>query len=618
MLRSPRVHGATSPSALRSAPPLGVRIEGGVARARVVAPDARRVEVVVEGLPAPIALEPEDGGTFAGALPGVRAGARYRFRLDGGEPLKDPASRSQPDGVDGPSEVVDLAFPWTDDGWPGLAADRLVVYEAHVGAATTEGTFDALARRLPELRALGFTAIELLPVASFPGRRNWGYDGVDLFAPAASYGGPAGLARFVDAAHAAGLGVILDVVYNHLGPHGNVLPRYVRSCFSERHGTPWGPALDFDGPGAAAMRALVLENVAMWTRDYHVDGLRLDATDAIVDTSTPHLLAEIGEVAREAASPRRAVVIAEDARNDARIVAPIDRGGLGLDGVWADDLHHAVRRALTDERTGFAVDYDGSAAELARVLERGWLYEGRRSRRTGRPRGTPARDVPPERIVVSLQNHDQVGNRPGSRRLSADVSPAALRAATALLLLSPFTPLVFMGQEYGASMPFPFFTEHPRPLGRRVARARRREIASFLGGSPRAVPSSQAPATFAMAKLDDRERAEPPHAALLALHRELLALRAGHPALAHRARGSFSARAVGRNAIVLERRGERGERALVVVGLRGRVRVPVGARANVVLSTEAPRFGGRGGGVALASGSLFLLGPCACLVEVEP
>jgi maltooligosyltrehalose trehalohydrolase len=598
-----------------------VRLAPDGALARVWAPDHEAVEIVLygpEGSPErALALAARPGGWFEGFVQGARAGDRYRFRLDGGEPLADPCSRDQPEGVHGPSAIDDPAFGWTDAEWPGLGVEDLVLYEVHVGTATPEGTFDALVPRLAGLRVLGVTAVELLPVASFPGRRNWGYDGVDLFAPAAIYGGPAGLRRLVDAAHAAGLGVVLDVVYNHLGPDGNVLPRYARGYFTERHATPWGAAPDFDGPSSGPVRELVLENVATWIRDYHVDGLRLDATDTLHDDSAPHLLECIGERARQAAGGRRVAVIAEDARNDGRIVRSRDQGGFGLDGVWADDLHNVVRRAFTGELPLFDVDFAGTTAELAAVLERGWLFEGQRSRRTGEARGTPAAGVAPASIVCSIQNHDQVGARPGSRRISVEVSPAAYRAMSALLLVSPFTPLLFMGQEWGATMPFPFFTDHPQPLGRRVARARRRELASLLGCPPRAIPSSQAPSTFASARLDWAERERPGHAATLALYRELLALRRAHPALRRRDRASFRARPAGRTGVVLERRGPNGERLLAVVGVRGRVDAEVGPGARVVLCTEEARFGGRGAGVALTSGRLRFLAPAACLVEVS-
>jgi maltooligosyltrehalose trehalohydrolase len=455
----------------------------------------------------------------------VGPGDRYRYRLDGAGPFPDPASRSQPLGVHGPSQVVDPgAFRWSDGAWGGADLASLVIYELHVGTFTPEGTFAAAARHLPEVADLGATAVELLPVADFPGERNWGYDGVALFAPARCYGAPDDLRALVDRAHGVGLSVILDVVYNHLGPDGNYLRTFSRDCFA-RGGTPWGEGLDLGCDGA---RELVVENALHWIAEYHVDGLRLDSTHALRDRRPRHLLAELAERAHGAAG-RRAILIAEDDRNLARIVRAEAEGGYGLDAVVADDFHHQLRRRLTGDRGGHYGDFAGSTGDLAETIRAGWLYRGQVAPSTGRPRGTDPSGIPRERFVFSLQNHDHVGNRALGDRLHHRLDPAAWRAALAVLLLSPETPLLFMGQEWAASAPFLFFTDHREDLGRRIAEGRRREFAAFDTfrdpASRALIPDPQDRATFERSRLDRAEREREPHAAVLRLHRALLRLR---------------------------------------------------------------------------------------------
>jgi maltooligosyltrehalose trehalohydrolase len=521
--------------------------------------------------------------------------------------------------VHGPSEVVVPDFAWTDAAWKGPDPEAQVLYEVHVGTATPEGTFEALIPRLRSLKELGVTTVELMPLASFPGTRNWGYDGVDLFAPQASYGGPEGLRRLVDAAHAEGLAVLIDAVYNHYGPDGNYLRCYSPHYFTGRHHTPWGEAVNYDGEGSAVVRALVLSNVEMWIRDYHADGLRLDAAHALLDDGSPHLLAEIAGRARAAAPGRRVVVIAEDERNDTRLVRPPAGGGAGggygLDGVWADDFHHQLRRAFAGDSEGYYRDYTGSAEDIARTLRQGWFYEGQPSQVHGHPRGTPASAAEPWQLVHCIQNHDQVGNRAHGERLGADVSPAAFRAMSALLLLSPYTPLLFMGQEWNASTPFLYFTDHNAELGKQVTEGRRKEFAGFARFSGDSVPDPQAVETFTHSKLDWSEAGKPEHAGVLALYRELLRLRATDPCLKEHRRGHFDARAVGPHALVLERKGPRG--ALhVLVNVKGTLthRLPAGAEA--VLWTESPRFGGTSSEAPLRSGEVRLEGPSAVVVRV--
>jgi maltooligosyltrehalose trehalohydrolase len=596
---------------------------GAEARFRVWAPEHARVDLVLyradRSIRATLPMRRERGGYFTTTAPiPRRSRLLYAFRVDDQGPFPDPCSGSQPFGVHGPSELVDrdLDFAWTDASFPGIALEDLVLYEAHVGAATPEGTFEALIPHLGHLVALGVTALELMPVAAFPGRWNWGYDGVSLRAPAAVYGGPRGLMRLVDAAHARGLAVILDVVYNHLGPDGNYLRGFSSRYFTSRHHTPWGEAINVDGHGAEPVRELLLGSAAMWIERYHLDGLRLDATHAIEDTRPVHLLCELGARVRAAGGARRTVVIAEDERNEASLMAPPHAGGLGLDAVWADDLHYQLGLAFAGDHGIFAEDFTASTAEIAATLERGWHYEGQVSPRLGRPRGTKAEGVAAPQIVTFIQNHDQVGNRPRGDRLAKRVTPAAFRAMSALLLLAPYTPLIFMGQEWNATSPFYYFTDHHGDLGRQVSEGRRRELgASGLPGAME-TPDPQAESTFHRSRLDWSERDHPAHAGVLTLYRELLRLRASHPALRERSRGSFASRPLGDDALLLDRCG--GGRCLtVLVNVRGRLAHGVGRRHRVVLSTEEPRFGGHSA-PSLRGGIAHLDGPSVVVLEDHP
>ncbi len=601
-------------------PPLGAWSEPGRLCWRVWAPGHERVELVLfgaDGKPGqklPMRSEGTQGGYFYAELPGGSPGQLYKLEVDGLGPFPDPWSRAQPQGVHGPSQVVTADFAWTDAGWQGRRADSLVIYEVHVGTATPEGTFEALIPRLSALRALGVNTLELMPLASFPGKHNWGYDGVQLYAPTQAYGGPEGLRRLVDAAHGAGLAVLIDAVYNHFGPDGNYLGCYSPPYFTGRHHTPWGDAVNYDGEQSAPVRELVLRNVEMWIRDYHADGLRLDAAHAIIDDGEPHLLLEIVERARAAGQGREVVIIAEDERNEQRLVTPRAQQGLGLDGVWADDFHHQLRRAFAGDSEGYYQDYTGSAEDLAATLRKGWFYEGQRSKNLGHARGTPAAGVEPFRFVHCIQNHDQVGNRADGARLGQHVSPAAYRAMSALLLLSPYTPLLFMGQEWNASTPFLYFTQHNEGLGRLVTEGRRKEFAGFEGFAGAEVPDPQAEETFQRSVLRWEEAQRPPHAGVLALYRELLRLRAEEPTLQARGRDSFEARAVGSTGVLLERRAG-SERLTVLVNIQGTLEslAPPGARP--VLWSEDPRFGGGVDEAPLREGRARLAGPSALVLR---
>ncbi|HSA57487.1 MAG TPA: malto-oligosyltrehalose trehalohydrolase [Gemmatimonadaceae bacterium] len=584
-------------------PTLGTWLEGDAVHTRVWAPTRRKVEVVLErpGAPVRVPLEPRDDGHFAGVLPGARAGDRYRVAPDDAGPFPDPASRFQPDGVHGSSEIIDpRAFRWTDHAWSPPSAADLVVYELHVGTFSPAGTFDGVRGRLPWLAELGITAIELMPVADFPGRWNWGYDGVSLFAPARAYGRPDDLRAVVDAAHAHGIAVLLDVVYNHLGPDGAYLAAVSPRVFTKRHRTPWGDAINFDGDGSAALRSYFIANALHWIREYHIDGLRLDATHAIVDDSPRHFLAEFAERVRAGAG-RPVMLVAEDHRNLDTIVRAPETGGWGFDGTWSDDFHHEVRRHLTGDGDGYFVDFTGRAEDLATTIRRGWFFSGQFAEYFGEPRGTDPTGLPPRAFTIFTQNHDQVGNRAYGERLHHDVDDATWRAVSVLLLAAPETPLLFMGQEWAASTPFRYFTDHNEELGRLVTEGRRREFSRFRAfSSPEArnrIPDPQAPATFESSRLKWEETKQGKPAATLRLYRALLALRRSDPLL-HRAdwRG-FAARALDEDTLWLERRLD-DQALLVVVRTRGSGDVVLNDEDSesrksdwkVVLTTEDPEF----------------------------
>ncbi len=536
------------------------------------------------------------------------------YRLDRGQSYPDPASRFQPEGVHGPSEVIDpLAFQWTDDTWSGLARDNLIVYELHVGAYTPEGTFAALTGELAELARLGVTAIELMPVADFAGRWNWGYDGVDWWAPSRAYGRPEELRRLVDEAHGLGLGVILDVVYNHFGPDGAYWRTFSEDYFTERHKTPWGDAINYDGPNSQSVREFVLQNASHWMREYHIDGLRLDATHAIVDDSPTHLLADLATRVRAAAAPRQAILIAEDERNDVRIIRPKEDGGYGLDAVWADDFHHAVRVFLTGERESYYANYAGSTEEIAQGIAEGFIYQGQISPETGEPRGTRVTDEPGSAFVFCTQNHDQVGNRPFGERLNHQIESGRCAVAAALILFSPETPMLFMGQEFAASTPFLFFTDFNPELGRLVTEGRRSEFAGFRAFADPdmrdSIPDPQEEATFLASKLDLTERRT--NAPVYRLYQELLSLRNGDPVLRNGGRAATRAVAVGAQIVVVHRWCGTAHRVLVanlgaatnlpVDETPGLQDVPV-AHWQLLLSTADPQFSGSGREAGLCGG----------------
>ncbi|MBW3643751.1 MAG: malto-oligosyltrehalose trehalohydrolase [Actinobacteria bacterium] len=498
---------------------------------RVWAPRADQVDIDISGRRIP--MREVAGGWHEVQVADAGAGTDYAFVLDRSDPLPDPRSGSQPHGVHGRSRLIDhSSFAWSDDAWRGFYLPSAVLYELHVGTFSPEGTFDGVIERLDHLVDLGVTAVELLPVAEFPGARNWGYDGVALFAPHHGYGGPEGLKRLVDACHARGLGVVLDVVYNHLGPEGNYLERF-GPYFTSFYATPWGQAVNFDQRGSDEVRRFVIDNALGWLRDYHIDGLRLDAVHAIVDTSATHVLEQLAtEVAELAASENRQLwLVAESDLNDPRVVRPRDVGGYGINAQWSDDFHHALHTVLTAEDLGYYADF-GSLADLATALESAWVYAGRWSASRGRAHGRPPGGLPGWCFLGYLQNHDQVGNRAVGDRMSATVSIPRLKVGAALYLTAPFVPMIFQGEEWAASSPFQYFTSHEDPeLGRLVRQGRRSEFAAF-GWAAEQVPDPQDPSTFERSKLNWRELDTPPHAEVLAWYCRLVALRRSTSGLA--------------------------------------------------------------------------------------
>lgn len=547
-----------------------------------------------------VELHPCGNGYFEAIDSLGRAGDIYKYRLaDRGE-FPDPASRFQPFGVHGASVVVDArAFRWTADAWVIPALTELVIYELHLGTFTAEGTFLAAIEKLNYLRELGITAIQLMPVADFPGERNWGYDGVMLYAPARAYGTPEELRALVDAAHGHGLAIILDVVYNHLGPDGNYLGTYHHGYFHAAHKTPWGAAFDF---ARVPVRDFFIENAPYWMREFHIDGFRLDATHAIVDSSDRHVLCEIAEGVHEMGG----FAIAEDERNEPNLLLSPALGGLGFDACWADDFHHVVRVMLSGEREGYYRNFLGEPHELAQTLEHGWLFRGQRQLSDGKPRGGDPTALAPQQFIYCISNHDQTGNRAFGERLGQVANAAAYRAASALLCLAPQTPMLFMGQEWSASTPFQFFTDHHADLGEKVTEGRRwefRHFAAFTEPLAREkIPNPQTAETFTNSKLRWDELEVPRHAAVMRLYRACLELRRGDDILRQRTRGAWRVQELEDGIIAIVFGLEQKQRALLLVDLLGShampqiegnlLACPPGGKWRKILSTNEARFGG--------------------------
>ncbi len=628
------MHPVGNPSSWRRLPVGAELAPGGGVHFRVWAPDRKLVRVLMEGspphlervgpppeteplrAPAParagriIELERDDEGYFAGIDMEASAGSCYRFLLDDDpQPYPDPASRWQPRGPHGESCVVEpAAYRWRDDAWNGVALQGQVIYELHIGTFTPEGNWASAARELPALAELGVTVLEVLPVADFPGLFGWGYDGVNWFAPTRLYGTPDDFRRFVDAAHAAGLGVILDVVYNHFGPDGNYLAPFSAHYVTHRHATDWGDAINFDGEQSAPVREFVIANARYWIDEFHLDGLRLDATQSMVDDSTPHIVSDLVHGARTAAGERQIIVVAENEPQDAWLARPRQTGGGGVDALWNDDFHHSAHVAMTGNSEGYFSAYRGKPQEFVSMAKYGWLYQGQFYSWHGETRGSAAFDLPAAQFVNFIQNHDQISNNGPGRRAHELTSPGRLRAMTALTLLSPQTPMLFQGQEFNSSARFAYFADHGAELSQKVAVGRREFLAQFatlaLPEIQATLPDPSDPATFANAKLDPGERQT--HAECYDLHRDLLRLRREDGVLGA-AHGAANGRLVdgavlADAAFVLRFSTPHGDDRLLIINLGGTLRLevlpepllapPEGHTWGVVWSSESPRYGG--------------------------
>lgn len=580
-------------------PNLGaVYLGGGRCRFRVWAPSLQKVDV---HLAAPrerlVAMKADRWGYHESVVDDVEPGVLYWYRLDDNTDRPDPASRSQPQGVHGPSEVVDSQFDWHDAPWRGLPLPEYLIYELHVGTFTPEGTFEAAIGALDGLSHLGVTAIELMPVAQFPGTRNWGYDGAYPYAVQNSYGGPQGLKRLVDECHQRGLAVVLDVVYNHVGPEGNYLGDFA-PYFTSRYRTPWGAALNFDGPRSDEVRRFFIENALHWVTEYHVDALRLDALHAILDISARPFIAELATDVHQQAErlQRQVYLIGESAANEARLIRPPQSGGYGLDSQWNEDFHHSLHALLSGEAFGYYQDF-GEVHHLAKAFREGFVYSGEYSAYCQRRHGSSSRDIPAPRFVVFAQNHDQVGNRMNGERLAQLVSPEALKVAAGAVLLSPFVPLLFMGEEYGETAPFRYFVSHSDPqLVESVQRGRREEFAAFQWhGEP---PDPQDEKTFLDSKTDSKLRCQGDHLLLLDFYRELIRLRKTTPALAHLSKENLEVAAHDAAKTLFLRRWSEDSEAVIVFNFadaptRSAFPVPRG-RWHRLLDSAEERWGGGG------------------------
>jgi maltooligosyltrehalose trehalohydrolase len=611
--------------------PVGAEVapQGGV-HFRVWAPRRRRVEVVLHaGEPVAVALRPEREGYYSAHVAVAAPGTLYRYRLDGEPDLyPDPASRFQPEGPHGPSQVIDPgSFHWTDREWPGIRLPGQVIYEMHIGTFTPEGTWQAAEQKLAHLASTGVTVLEVMPVADFPGRFGWGYDGVNLFAPTRLYGTPDDFRRFVDQAHRLGLGVILDVVYNHVGPDGNYLKQFANDYFTDRYRTDWGEAINFDGKNAGPVRQFFVANAGYWIEEFHLDGLRLDATQHIYDASPDHLLRDITRRVREAAGRRATMLVAENEPQDVKLARPLSEGGYGIDGLWNDDFHHTARVAVTGRNEAYYGDYLGTPQELISALKWGYLYQGQHYLWQKKPRGTPALRLAPASFVLFIQNHDQIANSARGQRLELLTSPGRYRTMTALLLLAPGTPMLFQGQEFAASSPFVFFADHAPELAQLVRKGR----AQFLGQFPNVadpamralLPHPDAPQTFEACKLRWEECDR--HAEARALHQDLLRLRREDPVFRLQRAGMVDGAVLGPQAFVLRYFGDAGEDRLLAINL-GRdldlrpspeplLAPPDAGPWEVLWSSEHPRYGGDGTPLLNRDGPWRLPGEAAIVLK---
>lgn len=611
---------------------LGAVRVNGTSAFRVWAPQARQVEVVFDEGAKTLALTREHGGYFSGAT--SESSRLYQYRVDGTGPWPDPCSRFQPQGVHGPSQIVTPdAFEWTDAKWRGVGIEGQVIYEMHIGTFTAEGTFDAAIRKLEHLRDLGVTVLEVMPVVECPGRWNWGYDGVQLFAPSHNYGDHEAFKRFVDRTHALGLAVILDVVYNHLGPDGNYLECFSPHYFSQRHKTDWGEPFNLDEAHNQGARDFVIGNACYWIREFHLDGFRLDATQSIFDASPTHLLGELTQRARAAAHPRQIIIIAENEPQCSEHLLPTEAGGFGIDAMWNDDFHHSARVALTGSRDGYFHDYSGRSQEFLSCIRRGFLYQGQWYAWQKKPRGSPFRARGAEACVIFLQNHDQVGNTFTGARLQANCAPPRYRALTALTLLAPQTPLLFMGQEFGATTPFTFFADHTEKLSKQVHAGRREFVGQFDAyAEPRAqalIPDPSDERTFLDSKLDWDECER--NVAAVTFHRDLLRIRASDPVISRQNVAAIDGATLSEHALVLRWfDADHGDRLLLVnlgreitsESIAEPLLAPSrGSGWRLSWSSESPCYGGQGTFEPVADhgrGAWRIQAQCAALLIAAP
>jgi maltooligosyltrehalose trehalohydrolase len=570
-----------------------------------------------------VELEPEPDGYFSGYSAEARAGDLYRFSVNGERSLlPDPASRFQPEGPLGPSMIVEPGvYRWRDARWPGVRIKGQVFYEMHVGTFTPEGTWKSASRELAELKELGITILEIMPIHDFCGRYGWGYDGVDFFSPTRLYGGPDDFRAFVDEAHAAGLGVILDVVYNHAGPAGNFLKHFSESYFTDRYATEWGEAINFDGPGSGPVREFFVANAGYWIEEFHLDGLRLDATQNIYDSSNRHILAEIAGRVREAAGGRSTVLVAENEPQDTRLIRPPDDGGYGIDAAWNDDFHHSAIVALTGHNEAYFSDHRGRPQEFVSAAKRGYLYQGQHYSWQKQRRGTSSSALGPTAFVHYLQNHDQVANVGRGWRIHRQSHPGSYRAMTALLLLMPQTPLLFQGQEFAASAPFVFFTDHEPELAAKVKEGRFEFLSQFPGSAAPEMrpylPDPTDPALFESCRLDLSERLR--HQEAYALHRDLLRLRREDPVFS--AQSPVDGAVLSEDAFVLRFSSDPGGDRLLLVNLGVDVRLiplpepllapPAGNHWELFWSSENPLYGGGGAASGESMNGWFIPGKAA-------
>lgn len=591
--------------------PIGAELMDGGAHFRVWAPRSRNVAVQLhssasDGRVSSAGLEPEGDGYFSGFVVEVSPGMRYRFQLDSGT-FPDPASRFQPEGPHGPSQIVDAsAFRWTDSGWRGVPFEGQVIYEMHIGTFTREGSWRSAMEQLPELAKLGISVLEVMPVGDFPGRFGWGYDAVDLFAPTRLYGAPDDFRAFVDRAHSLGLGVILDVVYNHIGPDGNYLKEFSLDYFTDRYQNEWGQAINFDSANCGPVREFFIANAGYWIEEFHLDGLRLDATQQIFDASDDHILAAITRRVREAANGRSTYIVAENESQESKLARLPEQGGYGLDALWNDDFHHSAVVALTGHDEAYYCDYQGTPQEFISAMKRGYLFQGQWFSWQNKMRGLSTTGLHPANFVNFIQNHDQIANSLRGLRFHQLAAPGQLRAMTALLLLGPGTPMLFQGQEFAASAPFLFFADHNPELARLVATGRRKFLEQFPSiASPECTPCLASPGsedTFNRCKLDLGEREK--HSDYYALHRDLLKLRREDSVFRAPYPGGVDGAVLGTEAFVLRFFGEKGDDRLLLVNLGTDLQLKTmpepllapmeGGGWKLLWSSEDPRYGGNG------------------------